>query len=304
MPTPPDRNIPPLILPPTPRFQVRVPARLTVSLPPPASPPVLSFLRDAGKAAGFAVHTFLVDLLLVGETPLGEYLPFLRRMEPDDEVSSQAQQFGDIAAMAWGLTEAIAGIGLGLADVGIEGGLWVVPGGQLIAAPLVPAAAGVAVVATGLLVHGGLVAAVAGHHVFNPTQAMSKASTEGGGSRKEPVPGPSSAANATEATTARAIEIDQTQLQRKFKHAGDFGVAGNWSGSTATQFEQAIRKHVSDETTRVIQGSYRAQPVTHFYNPNTGLNVIRDTEGRFVSGWKLNAAQTEHLLANGRLGGG
>jgi len=53
-----------------------------------------------------------------------------------------------------------------------------------------------------------------------------------------------------------------------------------------------------------MQGTYRGEPVTHFVEPNTGLNVIRDASNNFLSGWKLNLKQLEHVLRSGKLGGG
>jgi len=34
-------------------------------------------------------------------------------------------------------------------------------------------------------------------------------------------------------------------------------------------FERVIRAHIEDETTLMIPGTYRGEPVTHFVNPQT-----------------------------------
>jgi len=94
----------------------------------------------------------------------------------------------------------------------------------------------------------------------------------------------------------RTITFSARQLQRKFKHAADFGVMGKYSRQQATMFERAIRTHVEDETTLMIPGTYRGEPVTHFVNPQTGLNVMRDTQGAFVSGWRLTLGQLANVL--------
>ena len=94
----------------------------------------------------------------------------------------------------------------------------------------------------------------------------------------------------------RTITFSAQQLQRKFKHAADFGVMGKYSRQQATMFEGAIRAHVEDETTLMIPGTYRGEPVTHFVNPQTGLNVMRDTQGAFVSGWRLTLGQLANVL--------
>jgi len=100
------------------------------------------------------------------------------------------------------------------------------------------------------------------------------------------------------------IGFTRSQLQHGFKHAEDFGVAGNANNKTLAEFSAAIQNHVTAPGTQVIQGTYRGQSVTHFVDPSTGLNVIRDTSGNFLSGWKLSPQQLEHVLTSGKLGGG
>lgn len=102
----------------------------------------------------------------------------------------------------------------------------------------------------------------------------------------------------------RNIRLSPKTLQKKFKHARDFGVSGNYSLSNAAKFAKAIEKHVSSPSTKIIRGFYRKQPVKHYLDPKTGLNVIKDASGRFVSGWKLSSAQLKHVLSTGKLGGG
>lgn len=103
------------------------------------------------------------------------------------------------------------------------------------------------------------------------------------------------------AIRGRNIKISPQTLQKKFKHANDFGVSGNYSPANAAKFGQAIEKHVADSVTQVIRGTYRGQPVTHYFNPKTGLNVIKDPAGELVSGWKLTPAQIKYMP---NLGGG
>jgi hypothetical protein len=103
------------------------------------------------------------------------------------------------------------------------------------------------------------------------------------------------------AADPRTITFDFRQLQRKFKHAVDFGVTGKYSRQQATMFERAIRAHVENETTLMIPGTYRDEPVTHFVNPQTGLNVMRDMQGDFVSGWRLTLVQLTNVLVRGSL---
>jgi hypothetical protein len=98
------------------------------------------------------------------------------------------------------------------------------------------------------------------------------------------------------AADPRTIRFAARQLQRKFKHAADFGVTGKYSRQQAAMFERAMRAHVEDETTLMIPGTYRGEAVTHFVNPQTGLNVMRDAQNAFVSGWRLTPIQLANVL--------
>jgi hypothetical protein len=101
------------------------------------------------------------------------------------------------------------------------------------------------------------------------------------------------------------IQCSKPQLQHAFKHAGDFGITGNMNNATLDAFKTAIENHITSPATRAIPGEYRGlQGVTHFVNPTTGLNVIRDASGSFLSGWKLSAQQLQYVLTIGKLGGG
>jgi|GEM_PF-720049 len=91
------------------------------------------------------------------------------------------------------------------------------------------------------------------------------------------------------------------QLQAKFKHAGDFGVAGNYSKANAGRYSSAINQHINSAGVQSINGLYRGQSVIHYVNPNTGLNVISSPSGHFISGWKLNPAQLQNVLKHGGL---
>ncbi len=102
----------------------------------------------------------------------------------------------------------------------------------------------------------------------------------------------------------RGVTFARSQLQHAFKHAGDFGVNGTANTANFARFEAAVQHHVTDAATTVIHGSFRGQPVTHFLNPSSGLNVIRTPDGAFLSGWRLSPQQLQHVITHGRLGGG
>jgi hypothetical protein len=91
------------------------------------------------------------------------------------------------------------------------------------------------------------------------------------------------------------------QLQAKFKHAAQFGVKGNYSKANAAEFSRAIHQHINSPGVRAIQGTYHKNPVTHYLDPQTGLNVIADPAGNFISGWKLSPGQLQNVLTHGGL---
>ena len=103
------------------------------------------------------------------------------------------------------------------------------------------------------------------------------------------------------APTSDVLLNSSKQLQAKFKHAGDFGVAGNYSKANAAKYSAALNQHINSASVTKISGTYRGNPVTHHLDPSTGLNVIVDPSGVFVSGWKLNLAQLQNVLKHGGL---
>lgn len=107
------------------------------------------------------------------------------------------------------------------------------------------------------------------------------------------------------AAAARAsFHATQKQLQKKFKHAPHFGVHGNWNPANAANFEAALNKHVQDTANEVIKGKYHNVAAIIHVNPTTGLAVVSDLNGTFVSGWRLSAQQLKNVRAHGNLGGG
>lgn len=101
-----------------------------------------------------------------------------------------------------------------------------------------------------------------------------------------------------------ALLFRKSSLQKKFKHAEDFGIKGNYNKPNAARLKSAIEMHIFDNEATPISGTYRGIDVIHYLNPKTGLNAIVDSTGQFHSGWKLSLKQLQHVLATGKLGGG
>jgi len=111
--------------------------------------------------------------------------------------------------------------------------------------------------------------------------------------KNAPVKGLSSSAN-----------IAISQLEKKWKHAVDFGITTTKrNASTLADFQRAIVSHLDDAAT-VAKGTYQYVAGSKvFFNPNTNLVVILDSAGNFVSGWKLvpGTPQFLNFINNGIL---
>lgn len=104
------------------------------------------------------------------------------------------------------------------------------------------------------------------------------------------------------AVAGRILNRTPRALQKFFtKHGRDFGLTGNWNPGRAADASRAIHQHINRTGVRQISGTYRGGPVTHHLDPRTGLNVIEDAGGNFVSGWRLGREQMQGVLNSGRL---
>ena len=105
----------------------------------------------------------------------------------------------------------------------------------------------------------------------------------------------------TSNSISKKLKIFPKQLQRKFKHASDFGVIGNFNKISSNKFISIINNHINSTKIKQIKGTYRGNPVIHFVDSDTGLNVISTLSGEFISGWKLNFNQLQNILKRGSL---
>ena len=94
--------------------------------------------------------------------------------------------------------------------------------------------------------------------------------------------------------------FENRQLQKKYKHSKDFGIIGNYNPVNGKLFRDKIIEHM--KSSEIIYGSYRGQEVIHYFNKDTGLNVMINGETKkFISGWKLENDQLENMLNRGSL---
>ena len=77
--------------------------------------------------------------------------------------------------------------------------------------------------------------------------------------------------------------FEKKQLQKKFEHAKDFGVLGNYSLANRDLFQKKLIEHMY--STHACLGTYRRQNVFHYYNKETNLNVmVNRNNNKFISG--------------------
>ena len=90
------------------------------------------------------------------------------------------------------------------------------------------------------------------------------------------------------------------QLQRKFKHAPDFGVMGNYNLNNRDLYRKKLIEHM--KSNHACLGTYRGNPVYHYYNPDNNLNVmVNRNNNKFISGWRLNDEQIKNMERNGNI---
>jgi len=98
--------------------------------------------------------------------------------------------------------------------------------------------------------------------------------------------------------------VTQKQLDKKFKHASDFGVVTTKKNpETLAQYEAAIKTHMASTST-TQQGTYGfVKDSQVFFNSITNNAVVLDASGNFVTGFKLapGTQQFDNFIKNGVL---
>lgn len=100
------------------------------------------------------------------------------------------------------------------------------------------------------------------------------------------------------------LSSSAAQLEAKFKHAADFGVAESRGASGFQAFGKAVDSFVADSGTVRVKGTYRGNPAILNYNPATAQVVVQATDGAFVSAWQMSPAQLQNVITKASLGGG
>ena len=100
-------------------------------------------------------------------------------------------------------------------------------------------------------------------------------------------------------TSSDFVNAPRKIWQAKFKHAVDFGVEGNWNSTSQLKaFRSAVNHHINANGTQVVHGAYRnaATKVRFHINPNSGLTVVSNLHGRFMTGFRASPAQVSNIL--------
>ncbi|HWE90644.1 MAG TPA: colicin D domain-containing protein [Pseudonocardiaceae bacterium] len=100
------------------------------------------------------------------------------------------------------------------------------------------------------------------------------------------------------------LKYSTKQLQKKFKHAADFGVDGSWSSDASAQFEGALQRFAQDSTNTLKSGTYHGEPATLIYNSTSGLCEVLRSDGSFWTAFRMGEEQLKNVIGRGSLGGG
>ncbi|OIV38544.1 hypothetical protein BIV57_05270 [Mangrovactinospora gilvigrisea] len=97
------------------------------------------------------------------------------------------------------------------------------------------------------------------------------------------------------------VAFDAKQINKKFKHASDFGVTGNNNKIGRAAFESSMKGFLDDSGVSKLSINYRGDPVTIYLHPQTRLAVVTKLDGSFLSGWKLSESQLSNVVDDGYL---
>lgn len=68
----------------------------------------------------------------------------------------------------------------------------------------------------------------------------------------------------SQSTSPTQVTFSLKQLQKKFKHAIDFGMSDNYSYSNAIKFQRVLQAHIDSPDTQIIIGTFQqTQKVYH-----------------------------------------
>jgi hypothetical protein len=107
------------------------------------------------------------------------------------------------------------------------------------------------------------------------------------------------------AVTWPQLSTPRQQIEKKYGHAGDFGVLDPRGKPGFDNYATAVQAFVADPATVKIWGVYNRgnQRVIINFNTRSGLMVMQQPDGTFISGWRMSSDQLQKIIATGRIGG-
>jgi hypothetical protein len=96
--------------------------------------------------------------------------------------------------------------------------------------------------------------------------------------------------------SSREVNFAAKQINKKFKHAIDFGVAGNNNNAGRAAFKSAMEDFLDGDGVNKLPIGYRGNPATIYVNPTSRLGVLADPDGNFLSGWRLSEDQLGSVI--------
>lgn len=105
------------------------------------------------------------------------------------------------------------------------------------------------------------------------------------------------------------VKFTLSQLQKKYKHAEDFGLSSSYSKLNAKKYQEAIIAHLNDVNTRQFGTYLYSKQSKVYYNDTTGMVVVLNVKGDFITAFipsdvnefGIKTNQLTNFLNNGAL---
>lgn len=99
---------------------------------------------------------------------------------------------------------------------------------------------------------------------------------------------------------SKILSITPQMAQKGWtKHGAALGLSGNWMPARAKEFRSAVNQFINQPGVKEIVGRYHDRDVIHYFNARTGVNLMSDRQGNYISVFKLDARQLNDLLTKG-----
>lgn len=100
------------------------------------------------------------------------------------------------------------------------------------------------------------------------------------------------------------LKTERGQLEKKYKHAPDFGVTESRGAEGFKKFDESLQDFTKSPATESKVGTYHGQPAILHFDRQTGQAIVQKPSGEFWTGWRLSPDQLNNVITRGKLGGG